>query len=110
MCVPAQAPRVLEISTPLGPGVSRGSGTASGDGQLWDTQNARGAAVVGASPPVCHSFHPDQFELGQFGGAMVWGTNPQSGPPRCVCERDGFDPSHRCVSGCLERESQTICM
>jgi len=51
---------------------------------------------IGAFVP---HYHPDQFELAQFGGALVWRVTQKADAPRCVCKRGGFDPSHRSVSG-----------
>src|SRR3974390_45091 len=110
MCATAPTPGVSEIPPPPGTRISRASYLASGDGQLRHAQDSRSAAMAKKTSAFCLTFHSDQFELGEPGGALVWRVDSQGGTTRRLCERAGFDPGHRSVLGGLESESPTFCL
>src|SRR5436309_421696 len=93
---------VSEISAAAGPGVSWRGPLAPGDGQLWHSQTSQGSSVDQTASPLHPSLCADQFQLAQYGRALVWRTDLQESAAGLVLQRERSTKCNHGVPGGLE--------
>ena len=62
----------------------------------------RSAELAETSSSFRAALYSHQFQLGQFGRAVVWGADAKGGAPGSVCQCAGFSADHRRVFGGVE--------
>ena len=99
---------MVEISAPLGPGVSPTGSVALGDGQLRHSQRAARESVVEKASPFCVPLCSDQFQLAEPGGALVSRIDTESDSAGQLPERAGFKTGDRGIHAHLERKPEAL--
>src|SRR6266480_1850656 len=108
MSRPTSASGVAEVSAPLRRGVSPGAEVASGDGQLRHAQRAARASVAEEACSLCVPLCADQFQLAEFGGALVSRIHREGDSARQFRECAGSKAGDRGLYASLERKPQAV--
>src|SRR5437667_3835142 len=108
MSRPTSASGVAEVSAPLRRGVSPGAEVASSDGQLRHAQRATRASVAEEASSLRVPLCADQFQLAEFGGALVSRIDRESDSARQFPECAGSKAGDRGIYASLEQEPQAL--
>src|SRR6516165_5180560 len=108
MSRPASASGVAEVSAPLRRGVSSRAEVAFSDGQLRHAQRAARASVAEEASPLCVPLCADQFQLAEFGGALVSRIDGESDSARQFRECAGSKAGDRGLHASLEPKPQAV--
>src|SRR6267143_6814745 len=108
MSRPASASGVAEVSAPLRRGVSPGAEVACGDGQLRHAQRTARASVAEEASSLFVPLCAEQFQLAEFGGALVSRIDREGHSARQFRECAGAKAVDRGIYASLERKPQAV--